>query len=155
MATFTIFDTDKIFFRRNIVFMHMHICVVVDDKVVVYQSDRADDWRGAASVTAWRPRNDEFTELWAPEIHFIRGNLYIYFTANVVADTAHRMFALQADDPANPLGNWTFRGRIFDRRKDIWAIDETVLQHQNGKLYLIWVGGWVSKHSKLPYTDAP
>ncbi|GAV01452.1 hypothetical protein RvY_12162 [Ramazzottius varieornatus] len=119
------------------------------DEVVVYQSDRADNWRGAASVTAWRPLPafNDFTEVWAPEIHFIRGNLYIYFTANPhsnysFSSNGHRMFALQADDPSNPLGTWTFRGRIFDPRKDIWAIDGTILQHQSGKLYFIWVGGF-------------
>lgn len=46
--------------------------------------------------------------LWAPELHLIRGGLYIYFTMDDgVADENHRMYVIQALDPNNPLGRWS------------------------------------------------
>lgn len=87
-----------------------------------------------------------YHDLWAPEIHLIRGNLYIYYTAitNRSGTDDHRMYVLRCNDARNPLGNWTFEGKILDPICDWWAIDGTVLQHVNGKMYFIWAGHWVS-----------
>lgn len=78
--------------------------------------------------------------LWAPEIHYIRGELYIYFTMDDgVADANHRMYVIKCDDPHDPLGNWSSEVRLLPE-EEIYAIDGTVLQYGNGELYWIWTG---------------
>lgn len=44
-------------------------------------------------------------EVWAPEIHYVQGRFYIYYTATSAGDgSGHRLFVLQAagGDPAGP-----------------------------------------------------
>ena len=112
----------------------------------MFQSNTLENWRGAKNSTVYRPENNEYIELWAPEIHEIKGNLYLYFTAttNPNGTEGHRMYVLKADDPAQPLGKWTWMGQVRDTARDWWAIDGTVFQPANGKLFFIWAGRWVS-----------
>ncbi len=108
-------------------------------------------------------------ELWAPELHFIDGHWYIYFTAydGEIADSTawnectgvpanHRMYVLESvtDDA---LGEYTFKGQVKEiesdyindtERKDLdynikdghYAIDQSVFKWNN-KLYAVW-SGW-------------
>lgn len=108
-------------------------------------------------------------ELWAPELHFIDGYWYIYFTAydgeetsketsSGVTGTAknHRMYVLKSDT-ADAQGSYTFMGQLNELQSDYandsafdstiykpghWAIDQTVLKW-GGKLYAVW-SGWPS-----------
>lgn len=73
---------------------------------------------------------------WAPELHFVEGHWYIYFTMG--AGAAHRMYVLQATTD-DPQGDYEFKGKITDPT-DKWAIDGTVLQLR-GHLYFVW-SGW-------------
>lgn len=75
-------------------------------------------------------------ELWAPEIHYLDGNWYIYYTAGGGAN--HRMYVLESET-GDPLGNYVFQGELSPETNR-WAIDQTVLE-QNGQLYAIW-SGW-------------
>lgn len=76
-------------------------------------------------------------KLWAPELHYINGEWYIYFAGNTGVYQSHRMYALKgsSQDPTQPFG---MIGKITDS-SDMWAIDGTVLHH-NGELYFIWSG---------------
>ena len=122
------------------------VLIPEDDRIAVYQSDKLEDWRNATVVTVYTPPQNSFFELWAPEIHLIIGNLYIYYTAtrNRSGTEGHRMYVLSCNNPNNPLGTWTWEGQIFDPLHDRWAIDGTVFQHSNGRMYFIWAGPWVS-----------
>lgn len=75
-------------------------------------------------------------ELWAPEIHFIDGKWYIYYTAGGGAD--HRMYVLESNT-SDAQGQYTFKGQLTPDT-DKWAIDQTVLEY-NGELYAVW-SGW-------------
>lgn len=75
-------------------------------------------------------------ELWAPELHYLDGNWYIYYTAGSGAN--HRMYVLESET-GDPLGNYVFKGELSPETNR-WAIDQTVLEH-NGQLYAIW-SGW-------------
>lgn len=44
--------------------------------------------------------------LWAPELHAIGGNLYIYFAMDDGNNDYHRMYVIKAYDPSNPMGDW-------------------------------------------------
>lgn len=116
-------------------------------------------------------------ELWAPELHFIDGYWYIYFTAydgesykenstTEVTGTAknHRMYVLKSKTD-NALGEYEFMGQIKEIDSDYindpdynsetykpghFAIDQTVFQY-GGKLYAVWSGwdGYVNLEQRI------
>ena len=79
------------------------------------------------------------TELWAPEIHFLDGKWYVYFSADSATNRSHRVWVLEnpATDPF--AGDWTVKGKIGDR-DDHWEIDMSVVDFRR-KRYAVW-SGW-------------
>ncbi|WP_035779068.1 family 43 glycosylhydrolase [Butyrivibrio sp. MC2013] len=98
-------------------------------------------------VCVYRPSGDQPNrELWAPELHFIDGKWYIYYTAG--AGSQHRMMVLESvTDDAQ--GEYVFKGKMSPET-DRWAIDQTVLE-LDGQLYAIWSGweGFVDGEQRL------
>ena len=95
----------------------------------------------------WRvPEKGPFLQqFWAPELHFLKGKWYIYFSASDGKIENHLAYVLQSKG-ADPFGPYTLFGPLATGdgvdglSPNIWAIDMTVLQHE-GKLYAIW-SGW-------------
>ena len=78
-------------------------------------------------------------EIWAPEIHYLRGKWYIYFAADSGNNVDHRLWVLE-NSSKNPLkGKWKLKGKLTTPG-DKWSIDGSVYDH-NGQLYLVW-SGW-------------
>lgn len=77
-------------------------------------------------------------EYWAPELHYIDGEWYIYVAADDGVNDNHRMYVLKGTSQ-NPLEPFEMVGKLSDP-SDKWAIDGTVLQYK-GELYHIW-SGW-------------
>jgi len=96
----------------------------------------------ASAMTVFTPSAPNNQEVWAPELHFLRGKWYIYFAADDGNNANHRLYVAEANT-ANAQGAYTLKGRIFDPSNDRWAIDGTVLEADNGALYFIW-SGWPS-----------
>jgi GH43 family beta-xylosidase len=94
----------------------------------------------AQAVKVWTPpRGTNYSrEVWAPELHQLRGRWYVYVAADDGDNAHHRMFVLQgeAKDPQQPF---EFKGKL-NLPEDRWAIDGTVLELSN-KLYFVW-SGW-------------
>jgi GH43 family beta-xylosidase len=65
-------------------------------------------------------------DYWAPEIHRINGNWYIYFTAAESDGGPQYSFVLENMDDDILSVNWVEKGRIYDPENDVWAIDGTV-----------------------------
>jgi len=86
---------------------------------------------------------DNSPHIWAPEIHFIGGKWYIYFTTVIDENEmwSIRPHALCCDgDPMTT--EWTCLGPIQKTVEDTiaftdFSLDHTVLQH-NGELYFFW-----------------
>jgi GH43 family beta-xylosidase len=95
-----------------------------------------DDWKCVWHSTPGTPYSKE---VWAPELHFIRGKWYIYAAADNGDNSNHRMYVLEgtSTDPTQPF---ILKGKIA-APEDRWAIDGTVLEMPDGKLYFIW-SGW-------------
>jgi len=75
--------------------------------------------------------------IWAPEIHFIDGKWYIYFTASRNdAIWEVRPFVLSNDSRDPFKGEWKELGRI-DTGWDSFSLDGTTFVH-NGKRYFVW-----------------
>lgn len=107
---------------------------------VLNSQERAEVWRQPGE--GWNTEH-----LWAPELHYIRGVWYIYYTAGESGPPfiSQRSGVLRAltDDP---LGEYEDLGMLYTgdeidtRKNNKWAIDLTVLEHGE-KLYAIW-SGW-------------
>jgi GH43 family beta-xylosidase len=92
-------------------------------------------------VTVWTPPPDTAwsKNIWAPEIHFLRGRWYLYFAADDGENANHRMYVLEGSS-RSPQDPFRFLGKVA-ALTDRWAIDGTVLEMPDGALYFIW-SGW-------------
>ncbi len=91
------------------------------------------------------PRGTRYSrELWAPELHFLQGNWYIYLAADDGNNSNHRMYVLEGTtmDPTKPF---ILKGKIAST-DDHWAIDGTVLEMPDRELYFIW-SGWAGTNN--------
>lgn len=75
--------------------------------------------------------------IWAPELHFIDGKWYVYFTAGEAENIwAIRPYVLEGDG-ANPLeARWTEKGRI-KLGWESFSLDGTTFKHR-GVRYFVW-----------------
>lgn len=81
--------------------------------------------------------------IWAPEIHFINNNWYIYFAAapNDEIHTEHqtfnhRMFVIENTNENPFLGEWKEKGKIKTHLES-FSLDATIMNYEE-KLYYIW-----------------
>lgn len=77
--------------------------------------------------------------VWAPEIHYLQGKYYIYYTSAVMdydieGWATRRLGVLEAE---NPLGPYVDRGRL--ELGEEMSIDGTVLQMPDGRLYFVYM----------------
>ena len=81
-------------------------------------------------------------DVWAPELHFVSGKWYVYYTATDGPDANRRVFVLQAVTN-DPQGRYVFKGKLAvpDKSDDAYAIDGTVWQRpKDGALFALWSG---------------
>ncbi|MEK5389874.1 glycoside hydrolase family 43 protein [Margalitia sp. FSL K6-0131] len=109
------------------------------DRLEVRRAKTIQELGTASPVVIWRKYNNGpmSANIWAPEIHYIDGNWYIYFAAareDAIFD--HRMYVLE-NKSANPLeGHWTEKGQV----KTDWesfSLDATTFEHK-GERYYVW-----------------
>ncbi len=80
---------------------------------------------------------DMSEHIWAPELHFIDGVWYIYFTASMRKDKWKvRPYVMSCEDADPVMGNWHENGRI-DVGEDTFSLDMTTFEHR-GRRYMIW-----------------
>jgi GH43 family beta-xylosidase len=125
-----------------------------DRRIWVSRSRRLSDVFTAPARAVWSAPDTGWnrTHVWAPELHFIDGRWYIYYTAGRDGPpfTSQHAGVLQsADDDA--LGRWADRGRIYTGDSvgtgtgDRWSIDMTVGRIA-GRDYAVW-SGWARRAS--------
>ena len=92
-------------------------------------------------TTVWTPpaTGPYSKDIWAPELHYLRGSWYIYFAADDGRNRNHRLYVLENPSADPTQGQWTLKGEL-KTPDDKWAIDGSVFEH-NGQLYLTW-SGW-------------
>lgn len=76
--------------------------------------------------------------IWAPELYYLSGAWYLYFTAgSSEANNPNQRIWVIKNTSANPLnGTWSTPVKVKDSA-DYWAIDQTVATI-NGQLYMAW-----------------
>lgn len=103
----------------------------------------------AEQIQVWEQPEEGWnrTNLWAPELHYIQGEWYIYYTAGEDGPPfIHQRSGVLRATTDSPLGPFEDKGILYtgddiDAKEDnIWSIDLTVLEYDN-KLYGIW-SGW-------------
>jgi GH43 family beta-xylosidase len=115
--------------------------------VCVWKSATLSGFGSATKYDVWQVPSGQANsdELWAPEIHYVDGHFYIYYTAG--AGDAHRMYVLSATSD-DPTGSYTeadtgyANGQLYESSNQ-WAIDPDVFTGADGTLYLTW-SGWAS-----------
>ena len=124
---------------------HYYLCQSTGHGILVYSSTKLTD-RGQGKLVWHAPKSGwNCAQVWAPELHYLRGRWYIYYAASTGQNFTHRMGVLESatDDPQGP---YIDKGMLYTgddiARKSAhrWAIDGTILNLRD-KLYLIW-SGW-------------
>ncbi len=85
------------------------------------------------------PTGPRSRQIWAPELHFLGGRWYLYYTASDGVDANHRHFVLAAVT-TDPLGPYEDLGRV-DPAFERYAIDGTVLEIPDGRLFFLFAAG--------------
>lgn len=78
----------------------------------------------AERKTVWTPpaTGPYSKEIWAPEIHHLKGKWYIYFAADSGRNNGHRLWVLE-NTAADPMqGEWIMKGKL-ETPDDKWSID--------------------------------
>lgn len=117
-----------------------YLCQSRHDSVWVNRARRLEDIGTNNWMCVWRPPQgtNYSKQVWAPELHFISDKWYIYVAADDGDNANHRLYVLEGTSK-NPQAPFLFKGRIA-AQTDKWAIDGTVMQTPDGKLYFIWAG---------------
>jgi len=116
-------------------FYYLTLSTDAEHSITIYKSARLTNFRDAETKVIYRAPQ-EYYDVWASELHLVDGELYLYFTQRT-ANEIHKMFAIKADDPNDPLRGW---GESVKMMPD-WPerqIDGTVFNHGNGKRYFAW-----------------
>jgi beta-xylosidase len=100
---------------------------------VVWYCDQAD-WTKEAQVCRFNPRLGKMHDVWAPEIHFVRGNYYVTFSMSFGGCGLLRSTSGKPEGPYESLG----------RLEDKW-IDSSLFQDDDGAVYFLFQCTWLAK----------
>ncbi len=111
-------------------------------QIILMKTPDITDLEHAKKQTIWTPPagTDHSKNVWAPEIHHIDDNWYVYVAADDGDNRNHRMFVLENTAPDPFTGSFDMKARIKTDAEDNWAIDGSVFEHQD-TLYFVW-SGW-------------
>jgi GH43 family beta-xylosidase len=103
----------------------------------------------ARPVVVWRPpaEGPNSHSIWAPELHYLDGKWYLYYSASDKAhdDDAHRHVWVLENASSDPTqGEWIDKGML---KTHLTGIDGTVFDHA-GKRYFVY-SAYVDDHSDL------
>jgi GH43 family beta-xylosidase len=116
------------------------------------QGNRLSIWKtrnigflnSAESKTIWWPPSTgpNSTAIWAPELHFLDGKWYIYYTATDIennSDATRYVFVLENASPDPLQGKWIDKGKLDTQFS---GLDGSVFEHAGERyfLYSAYVG---------------
>ncbi len=119
-----------------------YYCHTVGNRIRLWKTPAMSQLNTATTATVWTPPSSgpNSMNIWAPELHFLEGKWYLYYTAGANPDLAtQRTWVLENASPDPLTGTWVDKGQIYHADENFWAIDGTVLQ-LNGVNYFIWSG---------------
>lgn len=119
-----------------------------DNGIWVYKSSKLTELSSngvrvwSAPISGWNS-----SHIWAPELHFIDGRWYIYYTGGAAGPPfIHQRSGVLESTTADPQGSYVDKGMLYtgddvaSGADNKWAIDLTVARLGN-QLYAVW-SGW-------------
>lgn len=126
---------------HNDSYYYMHTMI---DSLVLWKTKDVTDVRNAVKKTIWIPKDPSNKHnLWAPEIHNIKGKWYIYYAADDGNSDNHQLYVLENSNKDPFQGEFVMKGRISTDKDNNWAIDGSLFEHK-GELYMVW-SGWQTR----------
>ncbi len=109
-----------------------------DGGLWVWKSRTLTGFEDAEKVKVWTApaTGPQSKQIWAPELHYLQGKWYLYYTASDGTDSNHRHYVLESVTQ-DPLGDYVDRGRV-DPALDAYAIDGSVIETPGGDLYWVY-----------------
>lgn len=125
-------------FKKDSVYYYLH---TLGNRIQIRKTDKMSRLKDALPVTVFNApaSGGNSRDIWAPELFFVNGKWYIYYTGSDGNDREHRMWVLENPNPDPTQGTWTDKGKLKTEPENLWSIDATVFQ-QDTTLYLIWSG---------------
>ena len=118
----------------------------VDDSIVMRTARKLAGLKSAPGQTVWSDTDPgRGQDFWAPECFLLpnekgQPRWYLYYTACDGVEPNHRLYVLESSG-RTPLGPDTFKAQLLtDPADEFYAIDGSVLQLPDGRLYLFWCG---------------
>jgi GH43 family beta-xylosidase len=116
----------------------------VGDKINLWKTKNLHELKNVLPKTVWtRPSTGPNSkEIWAPELHFLDGKWYLYYTATDVnnpGDASRYVFVLE-NTTADPMNDkWTDKGKM---NMHYSGLDGSVFEHQGHRyfVYSAYVG---------------
>ena len=114
------------------------------DRITLWKTPHLTALKNAESKTVWEPpaEGPNSSNIWAPELHFLDGKWYLYYTAADAADPGdhtRNVFVLE-NAAADPLqGTWTDKGKVNTHYQ---GLDGSVFEYKGQRyfLYSAYVG---------------
>jgi GH43 family beta-xylosidase len=105
----------------------------------LWKTKKVSEVSTSKPALVWTPpaTGPNSTQIWAPELHFLDGKWYIYYTASdkAAADDAHRhVFVLENASPDPTTGTWVDKSKVNTRYT---GLDGTVFEH-GGQRYFVY-----------------
>jgi GH43 family beta-xylosidase len=116
----------------------------VGDRISLWKTRNLHNVRESKPVTVWTPpeRGPNSKAIWAPELHYLDGKWYLYYTATDVqndSDASRYVFVLENDSPDPLSGKWVDKGKVNTQYS---GLDGSVFEHQGNRyfVYSAYVG---------------
>jgi len=105
----------------------------------IWKTRKLSEVSAAKPAVVWTPpaTGPNSSQIWAPELHFLDGKWYIYYTASdkTAADDDHRYVFVLENASADPTtGTWVDKGKVNTRYT---GLDGTVFEH-GGQRYFVY-----------------
>ena len=115
------------------------------DGIALRCSDTLDGLAQAEEVRIWNKHESGIMSfhIWAPELHYMNGNWYVYFAGSDKDDIwALRPYVLECTDEDPLTGTWTEKGMMQAADDDAFSfvdfsLDGTVFENR-GEYYYVW-----------------
>lgn len=115
------------------------------DRIILRKADTLTGLANAEEITIWEKHESGpmSWHIWAPEIHYLEGKWYIYFSAGERDNVwAIRPYVLECQDQDPITGKWIEKGKMQRADSDefsfeAFSLDATVFENK-GRYYYVW-----------------
>nr|WP_294897227.1 glycoside hydrolase family 43 protein [uncultured Pedobacter sp.] len=112
----------------------------IGDQIKIWKTKNMSMVGSMPSVTVFDPPTGVNSQnMWAPELNFLDGKWYLYYTAGDGTDISQRTWVAENASADPTLGTFVDKGRLFTANTNFWAIDGDVMEY-NGSRYFLWAG---------------